>query len=67
MTRIWFDVFRLLDVNVNAFVFETADENPDNYQVKLEAWRSVASRSLVGEFRHLPTNRKVAFRIRLPV
>ncbi len=67
MDDVWIQALRIVDGNVNAFVDDLRDEKGTNYQLKLDPLRSVASRSLRGELRHLPTKKRIALAIRLPI
>lgn len=67
MDDVWIQALRILDANVNSFVDDMGDAKGHSYQLKVDALRSVATRSISGELRHLPTKKRIAVAIRLPI
>ncbi len=67
MNNAWIQALRIVDGSVNEFVDANGDANGDNYQLKIDVLRSIATRSLAGYLRYLPTKTRIAIAIRLPV
>jgi len=63
----WMKALMLLDEKVDRLVDETGDKNSNNYQMKIDFWKSIARRRFQGEVRHLPTKRTARFSIELPL
>lgn len=67
MTQAWLKALILLDPNVDNLVYDTKDENADNYQLKIEVWKSISRRALVGRLTYLPDKSSCSVFIKLPV
>jgi hypothetical protein len=67
MNALWLEIFTLASSAADKFVYEKADKEPTNYQFKWNVVRSITTRSVAGELRHLPSKTKVSIQIRLPV
>lgn len=67
MNRWWLDILSSTSTEALVFVAERGEEPATDYQFKWNVPVSIATRSVAGELRHLPTKSSVKVRLRLPI